>query len=84
MEIVAIVLAIIVGGGVMALLFKPFFGNSEELWRCVKFWLMPDIISLFRGEFCEDWWAETKLGFWIGAGGLSGAGTYLGILALVG
>ena len=84
MNVLAIILAIVVGGGVATLLFKPFFGNRTEFFRCVKFWLMPDIVSLFRGEFMEDWWAESKLGFWIGASALSSFLTYAGMLKLLG
>ncbi len=41
------------------------FKTWEEFWDCVKFWLTPDIISLFRGEWIEDQWAEMKLFLWI-------------------
>lgn len=83
MEILAIVLAVIVGIAVAALLFKPFFGNAEEFFRCVKFYFTPDVFSFFRGEFWDDWWAETKIGFWLGAAGISGTGTYLGLMAVL-
>ncbi len=83
MQILAIILATVVGSGVAALLFKPCFGNKEEFFRCVKFWFTPDTFSLFRGEFWDDWWAEAKLGFWITAAALAGIGTYLGILKLI-
>jgi hypothetical protein len=41
------------------------FKDWGDFWECVKFWLTPDIISLFRGEWIEDWWAEMKLFVWI-------------------
>ncbi len=84
MDVFAIVLAAVVGCGVAALAFKPIFGNSEEFFRCVKFWFMPDLISLFRGEYCDDWWAEAKLGFWMGGSGLAGFVTWLGFTSLFG
>ncbi len=40
------------------------FSTWDEFFACVKFWLMPDIVSLFRGEWVEDWWAEFKLFVW--------------------
>ena len=43
------------------LLFKDW----ENFWDCVKFWLTPDIISLFRGEWIEDQWAQVKLSLWL-------------------
>ena len=29
------------------------------------FWLHPDILSLFRGEWNEGRWSEMKLGIWV-------------------
>jgi len=43
------------------ILFKDW-GN---FWDCVKFWLTPDIISAFRGEWIEDQWAQMKLFVWV-------------------
>ena len=34
--------------------------------ECLKYWLMPDIVSWFRGEWSEDFWAEMRLFFLIG------------------
>jgi hypothetical protein len=41
------------------------FKDSGDFWECIKFWLTPDIISLFRGEWMEDQWAQMKLFFWV-------------------
>ncbi len=41
------------------------FRHWEDFWDCVKFWLTPDIISAFRGEWIEDQWAQTKLFLWV-------------------
>lgn len=41
-----------------------FFGSWDAFWSCVRFWLTPDILSMFRGEFVDDWWAEFKLWLW--------------------
>ncbi|MEZ6319182.1 MAG: hypothetical protein R3B49_10605 [Phycisphaerales bacterium] len=46
------------------LLGKAVFGDWSEFVECVKYWLTPDIISLVRGEWSEDWWAEFKLFAW--------------------
>ena len=43
------------------LLFKALFRDSEELIQAIVFWITPDLFSLFRGQFMEDWWAEMKL-----------------------
>lgn len=36
------------------------FDDWDHLWRSIKFVLMPDIISAFRGELIDDWWNELK------------------------
>ena len=53
-----------------ALLYTLLFEDWEEFTECVKFYLTPDIISLFRGKFWEDYWAETKLALWLGISAL--------------
>ena len=46
-------------------LFKLFFfGDFSGFWECVRYWLRPDIRSLFRGESVEDAWSELKLFVW--------------------
>ncbi|MHC4605560.1 MAG: hypothetical protein ACYTAF_01325 [Planctomycetota bacterium] len=84
MEVTAIVLAAIVGVGVAALLFKPLFGDWHGFVDCLKFWFTPDMWSILRGQFVEDWWAEMKLGLWFLAAGLAGVGTYTGLMQLFG
>jgi len=81
---IAMIIGIIVGVAVAALLFKPMFGDRHEFFRCVKFWLTPDIVSLFRAQYGEDWISELKLGLWIGAGGLCGFGAYIGLVKILG
>jgi len=84
MSIVAIVIAVIVGAAVAYCLFKPCFGDRDGFLNCVKFWLTPDIVSMFRGQYGEDWVAQTKLGAWIGASVLCGWGTHAGLMKLFG
>ena len=77
------ILGVVAGIAALALLFKPFFGDASGFWECLRFWLTPDIFSLFRGEWTEDWWAEMKLGFWLMCGGVVGFGAYAGITKLL-
>lgn len=77
------VIGIIAGIIVLALLFKPFFGDLPGFWECVRYWLTPDIFSLFRGEWGEDWLAEMKLGFWLFCGAGAGFAVYTGLLKLL-
>ena len=77
------VCGVVTGIMILALLFKPFFGDAGNFWRCVRFWLTPDIISRFSGEWWADFWAEMKLGGWLLCGGLFGFVTYAGISRLL-
>jgi hypothetical protein len=40
---------------------QAFFGSWGGFFGCLRFWLMPDLASLFRGKFLADRWAELKL-----------------------
>ncbi|MCK5861920.1 MAG: hypothetical protein KAH38_05510 [Candidatus Hydrogenedentes bacterium] len=41
------------------------FKDWDDFKTSLLFWFTPDVISLFRGQFFEDRWAEMKLGFWL-------------------
>ncbi len=75
----ALALVIIAGVVTLALLFKPFFGDKDHFFECVRFWFTPDLFSLFRGEYHQDWWAEMKLGAWLFLGGIVGFLVYTGV-----
>ena len=79
MQVLVIVLSVLAGLASMALFFRWFFGDREEFFECIRFWLTPDIISLFRGEWGDDWWAEWKLGFWFLMGIVPGVLVYMGL-----
>jgi hypothetical protein len=79
MEVVVVSAAIIVGVGVLVLMFRPFFSDRYEFWECIKFWLTPNFISLFRGEYWEDVWGEMKLFLWLACGFVPGLLTYFGL-----
>ncbi|GAA8965820.1 hypothetical protein HpSP79_09240 [Helicobacter pylori] len=36
------------------LLYMLLFEDWDDFLESVKFWLMPDIISMFRGKYWED------------------------------
>jgi hypothetical protein len=78
------VFGIIAGIVTLALLFKPIFGDASGFRECVRFWFTPDILSLFRGEWDRDWWAEMKLGFWLICGVATGIAVYTGVSKLIG
>ena len=41
-----------------------WFKDWDEFREAIGFWLTPDILSAFQGEYMADWWAELKLGLW--------------------
>jgi hypothetical protein len=82
MTTVSIILGVIAGVGVLVLLFKPFFGDRDGFFDCVKFWIKPDILSLFSGEYIKDRFSELKLGLWILLGAMTGFGVYAGLMKL--
>lgn len=57
-----LVLSIAFGFLVATLLFRAFFEDWAGFWECVRYYLTPDILSLFRGEYGADVWASLKLG----------------------
>lgn len=82
-EVVGVGVGVVAGISVLALLFKLFFGDVNGFWECIRFWFTPDIISLFRGEWHEDYWSELKLGCWIVAGVMSGLAAYTAVSRLL-
>ena len=69
--------AILSGILVWTLMFIPMFNNANGFWGCVRFWLTPDVFSLFHGEWTEDWWAELKLGLWFSSGIFAGFASWI-------
>ncbi len=47
--------------GALVLMYKLTFDGWDDFVEALKYWLMPDIISILRGEGIEDFWAEAKL-----------------------
>ncbi len=46
---------------------KMLYADLGEFFEGIFFWLTPDIVSMFRGEFWDDCWAEVKLFVFAGA-----------------
>ena len=40
---------------------KLFFGSWSGFFESLRFLLMPDVVSILRGEWGEDQWATAKL-----------------------
>lgn len=45
--------------------FNMIFRDKDDFNESVKFLFIPDIISLFRGEYMRDRIAELKFGFFM-------------------
>ena len=60
-----LVLSIVVGVLIAVGLFRLFFKDATDFLECVRYYFQPDILSVFRGEWLEDWWGSTKLGVWL-------------------
>lgn len=71
--------ATLVGLATVAALFRVFFSGMSDFLDAVRFWFTPNILSLFRGESTQDWWAEMKLALWIGSGIAAGMFTHAGL-----
>lgn len=71
--------SILVGCLMAWVLFRIFFDDLTDLVECLRFWVTPDIISAFRGEWAEDQWAETKLFAYLAFSVGSGVATYFGL-----
>jgi hypothetical protein len=49
---------------IYASLAKMFWGDKfQSLGDTIKFLLTPDLYSLFKGRFWDDWYATTKFHF---------------------
>lgn len=75
----AIFWAVMAGLANAAMLYYLLFKDFDDFVECLKFWLMPDIISLFQGKWLDDTWAEIKLLVWLGISVAVGILTYINI-----
>jgi hypothetical protein len=71
-----LLLTVVVAAGTLGVLFKTFFRDRHEFAECVRFWFTPDAISLLRGEYFEDRWAQIKILVWLALGFVAGWSSY--------
>ncbi len=55
---------------------KVIFGGWDGFLEALKFWIKPDLMSWFNGEYWEDWAAELKLGLFLVICGVAVWGEY--------
>jgi hypothetical protein len=46
---------------ILLMVGRLFFGSWAGFFECLRFLLMPDLVSLLRGEWGADQWATFKL-----------------------
>ena len=78
-----LLILIVLNFPIYRILMEEFFGDIGNLKDSVWYWFTPDIISVLKGEFLEDKWAELKLGFYIGACSSVVAAEYIAISKLI-
>lgn len=78
-RVIAEAVGIVAGILTLALLYRLFFSDGEELLDAIVYWFTPDAWSFFRGRLVEDWFASFKLGLWIAIGGVVGFGVYAAV-----
>ena len=80
------IIAASIGMGLLlaVVLFRTFFEGLDDFLECIRYYLTPDILSAFRGELHEDWWAEWKLFIYFGVCAAGGFLTYYWLQKLAG
>ena len=58
--IVFIVVTLLTAGSI----FRLFFEDRDDFFKCLGSALTPEVISLFRGELLEDWRRSWRLGLY--------------------
>lgn len=58
------------------LMYKVIFSGKDDFFECIRFWLIPDIFSMIRGQYWDDHWAQLKLFIWLGASVAAGYSVY--------
>ena len=76
MNTTVLIILAIVNIPLYLLLGKWIFKDWRGFAECLRFWLTPNIISLFRGEYAQDWWSEMKLFFYLLCCGVCVAAEY--------
>jgi len=60
-----LVILIIANAPVYYWFWRMVFGDWQTFVDCVRLWLTPNIVSVFRGETEDDWLSTMKLWWWL-------------------
>jgi len=58
------------------MLFRVFFSSKEDFFDCIRYCFTPDLWSILKGEFHQDFYAEVKIFLWLGLSVLMGFGLH--------
>lgn len=61
MEALLFIFLLVVNIPVYKVIFRLLFDSMEEFYESVRYSFTPDMISLFRGDYVQDWFGEWKL-----------------------
>ncbi len=64
MSTTAWAILLIVNIPVFWLLGWVVFREWDEFVECVRFWITPEIVSAFQGEYYDSFWGKMRLGLW--------------------
>lgn len=76
MQVLFVLACVAVDLPLFVLIGKLFYNDIEDFLEGIRFWITPDIISAFRGEYWDDLWEEWKLFAFISACGAFVIGEY--------
>ena len=84
MKDLPVIIGILCGLLVLALLFRPFFGEKKDFWECVGYILKPNLLSWMDKDLQRDYGKSAKLGVYLLAGGLCGFLAYAFFKSIIG
>lgn len=70
------IMGILVGIVTAILMYKVIFSGEDDFFECIRYWFTPDIVSMFRGQYWDDNWAQLKFFIWLGVSVAVGYGVY--------
>jgi hypothetical protein len=65
MSILIIGLLLVVNIPAFKAIFRMMFTSMDDFYESLRYVFTPDILSLFRGEYIDDWYGEMKVQFFV-------------------
>ena len=77
-----LIILVVANGPLYRAIGSLLFENADDVQDAVYYWLIPDIIALFRRNWWEEQWAGFRLGIFAVVSGLTVAAEYTAITKL--